>query len=484
MRIAYWGDLTWALGRIGRAIQKYASVPVDLYDWSKDTHALFWERWRDYDVIIVTTIFQDLNMVENPELNKRLLIISHFPTLEHPQFRETTCIRDGAKYGGVSIETCEEMERHGMQPAHWIPFGVDTDIFRIWHTVTGPIRRIGVIGNPNSNEPYVENKGLKEFAVLCERLGVEPVYIYGREGDADLYKGIDLLVCMSRLEAGPLGIFEAAACGIPVLTRPVGNAQRIKGIEMFDTVDEAVLKIQDWNQDRDALREYTRRITDEVRANWSMASLVQRLMVYLCPENISQLNADRWVLSLFRKPGYFVDVGCGDAEKISNSYLLEKSGWKGICIDAFPRNFKNRPNSIVVQAVVYSEKDKEMSFILTRDEPDFSGIRDELDRHKERVLSQIEREMTVKTRLLEDILAENNAPSYIEYMNLDIEGAEYEVLRTFPFHKYTFGCLTVEHNYEEPKRTLVTELLENNGYKLAKTVEWDDWFIRRSEEQY
>lgn len=289
MRIAYWGDLTWALGRIGRAIQKYAGVPVDLYDWSiwvEDENNLFLERWREYDVIIVSTLFGELLLKNNPELNKKLLIISHFPVLNHPQFREVPCIRDGAFYGGVSMETCEELERHGMKPAHWIPFGVDTDIFRVWHTVTGPIRRIGVIGNPDSWDGYTENKGLKDFAALCDRLGAEPVYIFGREGDADLYNGIDLLVCMSRLEAGPLGIFEAAACGIPVLTRPVGNAQRIRGIEMFDTVDEAVQKIHAWNQDRNALREYTRRITEEVRTNWSMSKLVHELCMQLSFSNL------------------------------------------------------------------------------------------------------------------------------------------------------------------------------------------------------
>ena len=89
MRIAYWGDLTWALGRIGRAIQKYAGVPVDLYDWSiwvEDENNLFLERWREYDVIIVSTLFGELLLKNNPELNKKLLIISHFPVLNHPQF--------------------------------------------------------------------------------------------------------------------------------------------------------------------------------------------------------------------------------------------------------------------------------------------------------------------------------------------------------------------------------------------------------------
>lgn len=277
-RIAYFGDIIWALGRIGRAIKKYAGVPVDIYDWSKDTSVLFLERWHEYDMIIVTTIFNDDVGIDNPEINKRLLIISHFPILGHPQFREVKCIRYGATYAGVSIEACREMERHGMKPAFWIPFGVDTDIFKIQHTIEGPIRRLGIIGNPNSWEGYTENKGLKEFAVLCERLDAEPVYIYGREGDADLYEGIDILVCMSHLEAGPLGVFEAASCGIPVLTRPVGNAQRIKGIEMFNTIDEAIMKINTWNQDLCALREYAHRLTHEVRTNWSMERLVHQMM--------------------------------------------------------------------------------------------------------------------------------------------------------------------------------------------------------------
>jgi hypothetical protein len=62
-------------------------------------------------------------------------------------------------------------------------------------------------------------------------------------------------------------------------------------------------------------------------------------------------------------------------------------------------------------------------------------------------------------------------------MNLDIEGSEYDILTTFPFNKYSFGCITIEHNYEEPKRTLMKKILNNNGYTLEKSVEWDDWYV-------
>jgi hypothetical protein len=37
--------------------------------------------------------------------------------------------------------------------------------------------------------------------------------------------------------------------------------------------------------------------------------------------------------------------------------------------------------------------------------------------------------------------------------------------------------MSIEHNFEEPKRTLIKELLNKNGYTLEKEVEWDDWYI-------
>lgn len=195
---------------------------------------------------------------------------------------------------------------------------------------------------------------------------------------------------------------------------------------------------------------------------------------------MSQLGADTWVLSYIKEPGYFVDVGCADGEYISNTFLLEKNGWKGLCIDAFPRNFVNRPNSIVEQAVVYSEKDVEVDFIVPRFDKDLSGIKDHLGNwHRDRVLNDIDQHVKYKTSLLGDIFIKHNVPSYIHYMNLDIEGAEYEVLNSFDFSKYSFGLLTIEHNYDEPKRTYIRNLLTEKGYIYHKEVHYDDWYISK-----
>jgi hypothetical protein len=107
---------------------------------------------------------------------------------------------------------------------------------------------------------------------------LEPVYIHSREVH-DMYKDIDALICCSELEGGPLGIFEAASCGVPVLTRRVGNVQYIKGIALFETTDEALRTIDIWNGNVVRLREYAKAVTKEVRINWSMRTLINRHLV-------------------------------------------------------------------------------------------------------------------------------------------------------------------------------------------------------------
>lgn len=196
-------------------------------------------------------------------------------------------------------------------------------------------------------------------------------------------------------------------------------------------------------------------------------------------ETISQLGADDWVLSHYKK-GYFVDAGCCDGEYISNTYKLEKLGWSGICIDVFPTNFEKRPNSKVIEAALYGIKDLELDFIISK-APEISGIGDFLGKKGTAAYTgwepYIDKIIKVKTQLLHEILDANNAPEFIEYLSIDIEGVELEVLKTFPFDKYKFGCISLEHNYEEPRRTQIKNLLKSKGYTYIKQVKADDWFM-------
>jgi FkbM family methyltransferase len=188
----------------------------------------------------------------------------------------------------------------------------------------------------------------------------------------------------------------------------------------------------------------------------------------------SQLGQDKWIIGkVFPgvRDGYFVDVGAWDAVQHSNSKALEDLGWDGICIDPFPRNWKNRRCQLF-REVVYDRKGEKIEFRLAGP---FSGIDEHIGIWRE--LTQGGRVVELTTTTLADILQRANAPKYIHYVSIDVEGAELEVLRGFPFSEYTVGAFTIEHNFEEPRRTQIRQLLEQHGYRLARQQDVDDWYL-------
>jgi FkbM family methyltransferase len=187
---------------------------------------------------------------------------------------------------------------------------------------------------------------------------------------------------------------------------------------------------------------------------------------------MSQFGIDSFVLDNNPEPGFYVDAGCASGTFLSNTYLLDKKGWKGICIDCFPREFGDR-TATVVKACLYSSNDQEVEFDYIYEEPSLSGIHKEICDTTITVWKNFTKH-TFITRTLDSVLDEHKAPSRIEYLNLDIEGAEFEALRVFPFHRYFFRFISVEHNSQEPRRSMIRLLLESQGYEFIGHTEVDD----------
>lgn len=188
----------------------------------------------------------------------------------------------------------------------------------------------------------------------------------------------------------------------------------------------------------------------------------------------SQIGQDRWVAEkMFPsvRDGYFLDVGSADGFINSNTWALEQRGWKGICIDPFPSNMTVRTCQMF-RAAVDAEGGHTVQF---KDAGELGGISNYMDRWKDIVKDAKTVELTTVT--LGDILQRAHAPSFIHFMSLDIEGAELEALRGFPFDKYTLGSLAIEHNYEEPKRSEIEHLLKSKGYTRARAWMQDDFYV-------
>jgi FkbM family methyltransferase len=188
-----------------------------------------------------------------------------------------------------------------------------------------------------------------------------------------------------------------------------------------------------------------------------------------------EIQQDKWVIETVFPDvtnGYFVDVGSGDGVIGSNTKLLEDKGWTGVCVDPFPKNMEGRTCQMFKE-VVFSEAGKRMQFHTAGD---LGGIADTLGQWKERAAKAPTVEFATVT--MGDLLVRAKAPSFIHFINLDIEGAELEALKGFPFDRYQVGAFAIEHNYEGEKRNAIEALLKTHGYRRTHTWRQDDFFVR------
>jgi FkbM family methyltransferase len=197
-------------------------------------------------------------------------------------------------------------------------------------------------------------------------------------------------------------------------------------------------------------------------------------------KSYSQESQDLKVLLHYKlkKDGYFLERGASDGINFSNTYLLEqKYNWSGICVEPIKDDYdeltKNRSCHCCDMAV-YSESDKELEFNIYEYNL-LSGLGQHIHPYVKNNI-RIKKKVIVKTITLNDLLEKYNAPSFIEYLSLDTEGSEYEILSVFNFNKYKFGLIHVEHNSEETKRQLIKDLLLQNGYTYIGEYKHDDFY--------
>jgi FkbM family methyltransferase len=185
----------------------------------------------------------------------------------------------------------------------------------------------------------------------------------------------------------------------------------------------------------------------------------------------SQNLQDLKILQLLsnKKNGYYVEFGADDGVQNSNSYFLNKIfGWSGLLAEPNPERFKelkrNRQNDYVSNALIWREKDVELQFTIAGQ---LSTISDfgESDFMKDERKSVSTKKMKFLTTDLESVLNNANAPKHIDFLSIDTEGSEFDILEKFNFDKYIFKVICVEHNNNEENKNKLDSLFIRNGYK-------------------
>lgn len=203
------------------------------------------------------------------------------------------------------------------------------------------------------------------------------------------------------------------------------------------------------------------------------AKVSQRLFDQHCIPSYSQFGEDRIIDAFFqgKREGFYVDVGCNRPIAYSNTWLLYKSGWRGVVIDANPDVIamfsEVRPRDLSETAVV-SDRQREVDFFTSRVSDLISGIGEKTDGFWQRTddNSQVSRRHTIT---LQSILERNQVPRDFDLLSVDVEGEDLGVLRSLDLVQFRPRLIVVEiHGFDlaAPARSDLYRHLAAQQYEL------------------
>lgn len=186
-----------------------------------------------------------------------------------------------------------------------------------------------------------------------------------------------------------------------------------------------------------------------------------------------------------QKTGFFVEVGCIDGRRFSNTLLFEERGWKGICIEAHAAYIeqlrKNRPGSIVEFCAAGDSDEEGVAFYANS-----RGSLSTLDRSKEEVFRRgygeyftgFEEQKVRMCRL--DTIFDRYAVSYIDILSLDIEGSEVVAMKGLDLRRYKPRVMVIESDSRNHERELDRLILPHGYHKSSIRIGPNIFYLERA----
>ena len=179
--------------------------------------------------------------------------------------------------------------------------------------------------------------------------------------------------------------------------------------------------------------------------------------------------------------GVYVEIGAHDGINISNTYFFEQLGWRGMCIEPITEIFeilqRNRNENCICIEGAISDNDGTASFMYVKGpEAMLSGLIDKYDpRHADRVQRDGKSTncefilRTVQCYKLCDLL-EKYDMHHIDYLSIDTEGGELDILKTIDYSKFDIDVITVEDNFGYPE---IKSFLNQKGFAFMGNLRHD-----------
>tara|TARA_B100001123_G_scaffold448812_1_gene611474 strand:- start:1288 stop:2010 length:723 start_codon:yes stop_codon:yes gene_type:complete len=191
------------------------------------------------------------------------------------------------------------------------------------------------------------------------------------------------------------------------------------------------------------------------------------------------------------KNGFFIELGANDGIKQSNTYYFEKNlNWNGVLIEPIKKKYlsciKNRSKKnhfFNYACVSFDYKNKKIKMFysdlmsIIKDEKIIKEIdtKEHALKGKKYLLpgDKIE-EFWVDTITLNEILIKSNAPKIIDFLSLDVEGSEIEVLKGINFSEFNFKFIMIESRNDQ----LIKNFFEIKNYFFIEKISERDLLFK------
>ena len=189
--------------------------------------------------------------------------------------------------------------------------------------------------------------------------------------------------------------------------------------------------------------------------------------------------------------GFYVELGANNGLLASNTYYLQKKlNWEGIliepCFNLYVEALRNRGNNNTIlnyACVSFNEKreilelDYANSMTVSRKiSNDLSSIDKHLDMAKNYLKdNQIIEKIYCKTSTLNDLLIKSKAPRFINFLSLDTEGSELEILKGIDWNIFSFNYILIESRAINK----IKQFLKRFDYELIEKLTTHDFLFKK-----
>jgi len=193
-----------------------------------------------------------------------------------------------------------------------------------------------------------------------------------------------------------------------------------------------------------------------------------------------------------KRNGFFIEAGAWDGEDLSNTLYLEtQMGWTGLLVEpnrgVYQKLLGKKRNAHSINSCLsikgYAEKVKfdtadVFGAIEDEENPNKADLLDLRNRYQNQFRHKdIAREtIVVQCFPLYSLLLSLGNPR-VDFMSLDIEGSELEVLRTIPFDKVHIELFLIETAHSN--ETAITQLMTQNGYEMQPMPPYDHIYFKK-----